>query len=65
MCLAIDNTASSKFHAVIRFFHTKSMSAVVVHCELCMVYGQNVISEKTVRRWFRMFKDGQTNIHDQ
>jgi hypothetical protein len=29
------------------------------------VYGQNVMSEGTVRQWCRMFKDGQTNVHDE
>jgi hypothetical protein len=26
-----------------------------------MVYGQYVMSEGTVRQWYRMFKDGQAN----
>jgi hypothetical protein len=29
------------------------------------VYGQNVMSEGTVRQWRRMFKDGWTNVHDE
>jgi hypothetical protein len=27
--------------------------------------GQNVMSERTVRQWCRMFKDGQTNVHNE
>jgi hypothetical protein len=30
-----------------------------------VIYGQNVMSEGTVRQWCRMFKDGQTNVHDE
>jgi hypothetical protein len=30
-----------------------------------VVYGQNVMSEGTVRQWCRMFKDGETNVHDE
>jgi hypothetical protein len=30
-----------------------------------LVYGKNVLSEGTVRQWCRMFKDGQTNVHDE
>jgi hypothetical protein len=30
-----------------------------------MVYGQNVTSEGTVRQGCRMFKDGQTHVHDE
>jgi transposase len=29
-----------------------------MHCGLRM-------SEGTVRQWFKMFKDGQTNVHDE
>jgi hypothetical protein len=29
------------------------------------VYGQNVMSEGTVRQWCRMFKDERTNVHDE
>jgi hypothetical protein len=28
-------------------------------------FGQNVVSEGTVRQWCRMFKHGQTNVHDE
>jgi hypothetical protein len=29
------------------------------------VYGQNVMTEGTVRQWCKMFKDGQTNVHNE
>jgi hypothetical protein len=32
---------------------------------LAAAYGQNVMSGGTVRQWCRMFKDGQTNVHDE
>jgi hypothetical protein len=41
------------------------MSASEIHCELCVVYGQNVMSEGTVRQWCIMFKDGWTNIYNE
>jgi hypothetical protein len=66
MCPAIDNPASCKIRAVICFLHAKNMRAAEIHRELCLsVYGQNVVSEGTVRQWCRMFKDGQTNVHDE
>jgi hypothetical protein len=50
MCPVIDNPASCKIHAVIRFLHAKSMSAAEIHRELCAtVYEQNVMSEGTVK----------------
>jgi hypothetical protein len=58
MCPAIDNPTICEIRPVIRFLHTKNMSDVEIHNELCAVYGQNVLSEGTVRQWCRMFKDG-------
>jgi hypothetical protein len=58
MCPVIYNPASCEIHAVIHFLHTKNMSAVEIHHELCTeVYSLKVISEGNVRQWCRMFKD--------
>jgi hypothetical protein len=65
MCPTIDNPTSCEVRAVICFLHVKNMSAVEIHLELCTVYGQNVMSERTVRQWCRTFRDGQTNIHNE
>jgi hypothetical protein len=65
MCPVIDNPTSCEICAVICFLHAKSMSIAEIHCELCVVYGQNVMSEGTVRQWCRMFKDGYANVHDE
>jgi hypothetical protein len=65
MCPAIDNPISNEICPVIHFPHAKNMSAVEIHCELCMVYGQDVMSEGTVRQWCGMFKDGRTNVHNE
>jgi hypothetical protein len=61
MCHVIDNLVSFEIRTVIHFLHTKNITAVEIHRELCMVYGQNVMSEGTVRLWCRMFKDRQVN----
>jgi hypothetical protein len=53
MCPAIDNPASCE------------VCTVISYRELCTVYGQNVMSEGTIRQWRRLFKDGQTNVHDE
>jgi hypothetical protein len=42
------------------------MDTIGIHRELCAaVYGQNVMSEGTVRQWCTMFKDVRTNVHDE
>jgi hypothetical protein len=61
MCRVIDNPASCEICAVIHFLCSKNMSAAEIHRELCVVFGQNVMSEGTVRQWCRMFRDGRTN----
>jgi hypothetical protein len=60
MCPVIDNTASSKICTVIHFFHARNISAAEIH-RGCMVCGQNVMNEGTVRQWCRMLKDGKVN----
>jgi transposase len=65
MCPAIDSPVSCEIRAVIRFLHVKNISSAEIHLELCAVYGQNLMSEGTVRQWCRMFKDGRTNVHDE
>jgi hypothetical protein len=67
MCPVIYNRASCKIRAVIRLLHAKNMRAAKIHCELCTVYGQNIMSEGTVRHRCRMFKDGRgrTGVHDE
>jgi hypothetical protein len=57
MCPVIDNPARCEIHAVICFLHAKNVSAAKTHRELYAVYGQNVMSEGTVRQWYKMFKD--------
>jgi hypothetical protein len=63
MCPVVDNPATCVIHTVICILHARNMSAMAIHHELCMVYGQNVMNEGTVRHWRRMFRDGRTNVH--
>jgi transposase len=57
--------ASCEIRFVIDCLHAQYLSAAEIRHELCTVYGQNVMSEGTVRQWCRMFKDGRTNVHDE
>jgi hypothetical protein len=65
VCPAIDNPASCEILAVVSFLRVENMSAAEIYRELCPVYGQNVMSEGTVRQWHTVFKDGRTNIHGE
>jgi transposase len=65
MFSTIANPARCEIRSVIRFLHSRNMSAAEIHRELCAVYGKNVMSEGTIRQWCRMFKDGWTYVHDE
>jgi hypothetical protein len=41
------------------------MSTAEILRELCAVYGQNMMGERTARQWCRMFKNGLTNVLDE
>jgi hypothetical protein len=65
MCPATDNPAGYEIRALFRFFHAKIMSAADIHREYRAVYGQNIMSEGTVRQWCRVFKDERKNFLDE
>jgi hypothetical protein len=65
MCPTIDNSASCEICIVTGLLHAENTSAVEIHHELCAVYSQNVMNEGTAKQWYRMFKDGWTNVHDE
>ena len=49
MCAAINDPASCKVRAVIRFLLTRNNNAAEIHRQLCEVYGPNVMSDSKVR----------------
>jgi len=55
--------ASREVCAVIRSLHAEGQSAAEIR-RLCHVYGDNVISDSSVREWCRKFRDGRTDVHD-
>jgi hypothetical protein len=65
MCPPIDNPTSCEIRAVIRFLRARNISVAEIHRELFAVYGQNGVSEGTVRKRCTMFKNDQTNFHDE
>jgi transposase len=57
--------ASCEVRAVIRFLLAERQSAAEIHRRLCRVYGDNVMSDSSVREWCRKFRDGRTDVHDE
>jgi len=57
--------ASCEVRAVIRFLHAEGQSAAKIYRRLCHLYGDNVMSDSSVREWCRKFRDGRTDVHDE
>ena len=36
-----------------------------IHHQICQVYGDNAMSDGMVRKWVRMFNEGQENVHNE
>jgi hypothetical protein len=58
-------SASCKVRAVIRFLRTEAQSAAEIHRRLCLVYGDNVISDSCMIEWCRKFRDWLTSALPQ
>jgi hypothetical protein len=58
MCSAIDNVSSCEICTIIHVLDARNMSSLEIHCELCAVYGQNVMNAGFIKQWCRMLKDG-------
>jgi hypothetical protein len=60
MCPSIDSLARSQIRSDICFLRDNNISAAEICLELCAIYGQNKLSERTVRQWCRLSKEGGT-----
>ncbi|XP_042905906.1 protein GVQW3-like [Parasteatoda tepidariorum] len=57
--------ARCELRSVIRFLCTKNVPPMVIHSQLCEVYGEKCMSVQHVRKWCREFKDGCTDINEE
>ena len=53
-----ENPADCETRSVIHYLSAKRVKAVEIHCNICEVYGQNIMSDGMVYKWVRAFKDG-------
>nr|XP_003708364.1 PREDICTED: histone-lysine N-methyltransferase SETMAR-like [Megachile rotundata] len=47
------------------FFFQKGKHATQTTNEICEVYGEGAVAERTVRKWFARFKTGDFELEDQ
>ena len=51
--------------SVIPFLNARNVLPSEIHHQICQVYGDNAMSGGMVRKWVRMFNEGQENVHDE
>jgi len=65
MFKTIEGATDCEIRSVIRFLNTKNVLPSESHHQICPVYGDNAMSDGMVRKWVRMFNEGQENVHDE
>jgi hypothetical protein len=60
----IEKPAACEMRSVIHFLNARNMKPANIHCQLCEVYAEHVISDSMIRRWTRHFNEGHENVHD-
>jgi transposase len=65
MAATIDAPAKCELRSVIRFLQAEGRSAAEIHRRMSKVYGENFMSDGSVREWCRKFKEGRTDVHDE
>ena len=65
MAATIDAPAKCELRSVIRFLQAEGCSAAEIHCRMSKVYGENFMSDGSVREWCRKFKEGRADVHDE
>ncbi|GBL93465.1 hypothetical protein AVEN_59668-1 [Araneus ventricosus] len=65
MFKTIADPADCEVRSVIRFLNANNVKPAEIHRQLVEIYGENVITDRMVRKWVRQFNDGCTNVHDE
>jgi len=65
MIKTIEGAADCEIRSVICFLNARNVLPSEIHHQICQVYGDNAMSDGMVRKWVRMFNEGQENVHDE
>jgi len=60
----ISNPDDCEVRGVIRFLQAEKVRPCEIHRRLVAVYGENVMNAASVRKWWTMFRNEQTDVHD-
>jgi len=64
MFKTIEGAANCEIRPVIRFLKARNVLPSEIYHQICQVYCDNGMSDGMVRKWVRMFNEGQQNVHD-
>ena len=64
MFKTIVRAVNCEIRSVIRFLNARNVLPSEIHHQICQVYGDNAMSDGTVRKWVRMFNEGREKVHD-
>jgi len=65
MFKTIEEAANCEIWSVIRFLNARNVLPSEIHHQIYQVYGDNAMSDGMVRKWVRMFNEGQENVHNE
>jgi len=65
MFKTIEGAADCEIRSVIRFLNARNVLPSEIHHQICLVYGDNAMSDGVVRKWVWMFNEGRENVHDE
>ena len=60
----ISTPADCEVRGVIRFLQAENVRPCEIHQRLVAVYGEHVMNADSVRKWYTMFTNGRTDVHD-
>ena len=60
----ISTPAACEVRGVIRLLQAENVRPCEIHQRLVAVYGEHVMNVASVRKWFIMFTNGRTDVHD-
>jgi hypothetical protein len=63
--MSITNPDDCEVHSVIGFFIARNICPAQIHHQLVEVYGEGVMNEGNVHKWYRLFNGRRTDVHDE
>jgi len=62
MFKTIEGAADCEIRSVIHFLNARNVLPSEIHHQICLVHGDNAMSDGMVRKWIQMFNEGRENM---